>query len=82
MVMFLKKGEREDIFWLQFIVAFIIEFILLANLFKSKEELDKLYEQIEKERLIKPIENYKKYCLLISLTKIATMPYSFINYFR
>ena len=65
-----------------FIVAFIIEFILLASLFKSKEELDKLYEQIEKERLIKPIENYKKYCLLISLTKIATMPYSFINYFR
>ena len=65
-----------------FIVAFIIEFILLASLFKSKEELDKLYEQIEKEHLIKPIENYKKYCLLISLTKIATMPYSFINYFR
>lgn len=65
-----------------FILAFIIEFILLASLFKSKEELDKLYEQIEKERLIKPIENYKKYCLLISLTKIATMPYSFINYFR
>ena len=65
-----------------FILAFIIEFILLANLFKSKEELDKLYEQIEKERLIKPIENYKKYCLLLSLSKIATMPYSFINYFR
>lgn len=65
-----------------FILAFIIEFILLASLFKSKEELDKLYEQIEKERLIKPIENYKKYCLLISLTKIATIPYSFINYFR
>lgn len=65
-----------------FILAFIIEFILLANLFKSKEELEKLCQQIEKERLIKPIENYKKYCLLISLTKIATMPYSFINYFR
>ena len=65
-----------------FILAFIIEFILLASLFKSKEELDKLYEQIEKERLIKPIENYKKYCLLISLSKIATIPYSFINYFR
>ena len=65
-----------------FIVAFIIEFILLASLFKSKEELDKLYEQIEKERLIKPTENYKKYCLLLSLSKIATMPYSFINYFR
>lgn len=65
-----------------FILAFIIEFILLANLFKSKEELDKLYEQIEKERLIKPTENYKKYCLLLSLSKIATMPYSFINYFR
>ena len=46
------------------------------------EELDKLYEQIEKERLIKPTENYKKYCLLLSLSKIATMPYSFINYFR
>ena len=65
-----------------FILAFIIEFILLASLFKSKEELDKLYEQIEKERLIKPTENYKKYCLLLSLSKIATMPYSFINYFR
>ena len=65
-----------------FILAFIIEIILLTSLFKSKEELEKLCKQIEKEHLMKPIENYKKYCLLISLIKVATMPYSFINYFR
>ena len=65
-----------------FILTCIIEFVLISSLFKSEEELNKLYEFIKKEKLIKPIESYKDYCLLLILSKLATLPYSFINYFR
>ena len=65
-----------------FILTCIIEFVLISSLFKSDEELNKLYEFIKKEKLIKPVESYKDYCLLLILSKLATLPYSFINYFR
>ena len=65
-----------------FIIAFIIEFVLLASLFKSEEELNKLYELIKKEKLIKPDKYYENNCLLLALSRLATLPYSFINYFR
>ncbi len=65
-----------------FILTCIIEFVLISSLFKSDEELNKLYEFIKKEKLIKPVETYKDYNLLLILSKLATLPYSFINYFR
>ena len=65
-----------------FILTCIIEFVLISSLFKSEEELNKLYEFIKKEKLIKPVESYKDYNLLLILSKLATLPYSFINYFR
>ena len=65
-----------------FILTCIIEFVLISSLFKSEEELNKLYEFIKKEKLIKPVETYKDYNLLLILSKLATLPYSFINYFR
>ena len=65
-----------------FILTCIIEFVLISSLFKSDEELNKLYEFIKKEKLIKPVESYKDYCLLLILSKLATLPYNFINYFR
>ena len=65
-----------------FILTCIIEFVLISSLFKSDEELNKLYEFIKKEKLIKPVESYKDYNLLLILSKLATLPYSFINYFR
>lgn len=65
-----------------FILACIIEFVLISSLFRSDEELNKLYELIKKEKLIKPVESYKDYNLLLILSKLATLPYNFINYFR
>lgn len=65
-----------------FILTCIIEFVLISSLFKSEEELNKLYEFIKKEKLIKPVESYKDYNLLLILSKLATLPYNFINYFR
>lgn len=66
---------------LLFIISFIIEFILISSLFKSEEELNKLYKLIKKEKLIKPVEAYQNNCLLLILSRLATLPYSFINYF-
>ena len=65
-----------------FIVSFVIEFVLLASLFKTEEELKKLYELIKKEKLIKPEKSYEDNCLLLALSRLATLSYSFINYFR
>ncbi len=65
-----------------FILTFIIEFVLLATFFISEEELNKLCELIKKEKLLKPINEYKSKCLLIALSRIATLPYNFIVYFR
>ena len=65
-----------------FILAFIIEFILIAKLFGDEDNLKELYELIKKEGLIKPIEEYEDNCLLLALSRMATLPYSFINYFR
>ena len=65
-----------------FILTFIIEFCLIAKLLGDEEDLNKLYELIQKEGLIKPIEEYKDNSILLALSKLATLPYSFINYFR
>ena len=65
-----------------FILAFIIEFVLIACLFMSEEELNKLYELIKKEKLIKPVKAYEDNYLLLAVSKLATLPYSFMNYFR
>lgn len=67
---------------LLFILAFIIEFVLLSTFFKSEEELNKIYNLIKKENLIKPVEEYKANCLLLALSRLATLPYNFINYFK
>lgn len=65
-----------------FVLTFIIEFVLLASLFKTEEDLNNLYELIKKEKLVKPIEDYKDNYLLVALSRLATLPYNFINYFR
>lgn len=65
-----------------FIITFIIEFVLLASLFKTEEDLNNLYKLIKKEKLVKPIEDYKENGLLVALSRLATLPYNFINYFR
>lgn len=65
-----------------FIITFVIEFVLLASLFQTEEELKELYKLVKKEKLIKPEKSYEDNCLLLALSKLATLPYNFINYFR
>lgn len=65
-----------------FILTFIFEFVLLANLFGTEEEIKELKEVIKKEKLMKPIEEFEDNYLLIALSRLATLPYNFINYFR
>ena len=65
-----------------FILAFIIEFVLLSKLWGTEEDLNELYEYIKKEKLVKPLEEYQDKCILLALSRLATLPYSFINYFR
>ena len=65
-----------------FMITFIIEFILISSLFINEEEIEKLFDLVKKEKLVKPIEEYKDNFVILSLTHLATLPYSFINYFR
>ena len=65
-----------------FILTFIIEILLITKLFGDEEDLKKLYELIKKENLIKPAEEYEENGVLLALSRMATLPYSFINYFR
>ena len=65
-----------------FILSFVIEFVLLSKLWGTEDDLNELYEYIKKEKLIKPIEEYKDNCILLALSRLATLPYNFINYFR
>lgn len=65
-----------------FVLAFIIEFILMAMIIKTDEDLKKLNELIKENNLIKPAQEYADNAILLSLSRLATLPYSFINYFR
>ncbi len=65
-----------------FILSFLIEFILVSTFLRNKEEMAKLYNLIKKENLIKPTAKYKDYFTVLSFLHLATLPYSFINYFR
>lgn len=65
-----------------FILAFIIEFALLSKIWGKEEDLNELYKYIKKEKLIKPPEEYQDKCIILALSRLATLPYSFINYFR
>lgn len=64
-----------------YILAFVFEGLLLSFLF-PKDEFKQLLETIKKAELIKPSQEYENNCLLLALSRIATLPYSFINHFR
>ncbi len=65
-----------------FILACIMEFILISSLFINEDEINKLYDLVSKEKLLKPIDKYKDNFIILALNHLATLPYSFINYFR
>lgn len=65
-----------------FILAFIIECLLIEILIRSVDDPYDLSTIIKKEKLIKPYEDNKDYLIIFLLINIATLPYSFIRYFR
>ena len=65
-----------------FILTIIFEFFLLTNLWGSEEKNKQLQEIVKNEELIKPMEEFNNNYLLIALSRLATLPYNFINYFR
>lgn len=65
-----------------FIVAFILEIIVLNSYAKTLEEVDELYDFVDKQELIKPYDEFKDYILILFFKSLATLPYNFINYFR
>ena len=79
---FLNKANIIHFGLILFIIALIIE-ILLLNLFgHNEEEVNKIYDAIKKENIIRPFDENKDNMLLLMLINIARLPYSFINYFR
>ncbi len=65
-----------------FVLAFIFEILLINLIAKTTNEIEDLYDFIASQEIIKPYEEYKEYILVLFLINIATLPYSFINYFR
>ena len=65
-----------------FVIAYVIEFALLAKILGTEEEVEELHNYIKKEKLIKPFEDYEEEALILSLARLATFPYNFIVYFR
>jgi len=77
-----NNGSIMHLGFILFIIAFIIEFFILNIFGKTKEDIDNLYKFIEKEKIIKPFDENKKYIAILLLISVARLPYGFINNFR
>lgn len=64
------------------ILSFIIEVILMVALFQTEVEFKEKMEKIAKEEVIRPADEYENNFLLLAISRLATFPYNFINYFR
>jgi len=64
-----------------FILAFIYEVYILSKLSTNKA-YNELIEMVKKDKLIKPNQNKEKFFSTIFLIKLATLPYSFLKYFK
>lgn len=61
-----------------FILAFIMEFIGSSIYGNSIKEIEKSQEQIKKEEVLKPFDEYKEYLTYYSFIDIARLPYRFL----
>lgn len=64
-----------------FVLAFIYELYILSNL-NNNEEYNKLIDKIKKNKLILKEQSKNDFIIIITLTRLATLPYSFVKYFR
>lgn len=64
-----------------FVLAFIYELYILSNL-NNNEEYNKLIDKIKKNKLILKEQSKNDFIIIITLMRLATLPYSFLKYFR
>lgn len=64
-----------------FVLAFIYELYILSNL-NNNEEYNKLIDKIKKNKLILKEQSKNDFIIIITLMRLATLPYSFVKYFR
>ena len=79
---FLANSIFIHIGMILFVLAFIIEFILLGSLFGTEESYKHLEKIIKKEKLISSFEEYNKYRIILAIQRLAILPYGFISFFR
>lgn len=65
-----------------FILAFIVEFLIIEFLSKTVEKLEDLSLIVKEDKLIEPYDENKEYLTIFLVINIATLPYNFIRYFR
>lgn len=64
-----------------FVLAFIYELYILSNL-NNNEEYNKLIDKIKENKLILKEQSKNDFIIIITLMRLATLPYSFLKYFR
>ena len=79
---FLANSIFIHIGMILFVLAFIIEFILLGSLFGTEESYKHLEKIIKKEKLISSFEEYNKYRIILAIQRLVILPYGFISFFR
>lgn len=78
---FISNFKIVNLGFLLFILSFIIEMICVSLFNYEKEELDNIKKIVKDEKLLS--EEFKEENLvLLNAIYIATLPYSFIKYFR
>ena len=65
-----------------FIMALILEMLILNVFGKTLEDIEKIYKFVEKNKIIKPYDEYKEYMIFFQLLNVINLPYRFINNFR
>ncbi len=79
---FINNGNVIHFGFILFILAFILELLIIGMYGNTIPEIAKNYELAQKEKLIIPFNENKNNLILIAIINIATLPYNFINYFR
>lgn len=79
---FLNNANIIHFGFIIFILAFIIEILVLNIYGKTENDIKKINKYIDELELIKPMDKFKDYIVGGFVLSLARLPYGFINYFR
>lgn len=79
---FLNNANIIHFGFIIFILAFILEFLILNIFGKTENDIKKINKYIEELELIKPNEEYEDFIVGGFMLSLARLPFGFINYFR